>query len=235
MLRGRIWTLLILLAAVAVAPAFPSTITWYTNQTAWLAAVSGLYTVDFNSVATTPGAYVTSSTNPGFTFSAAAFTNMYNSTVYPTLIGYGVASGYFPFDYGTGAYLQGMGNATSGTYLRVKLTPGQTAASALLATGLNGTAGTNIKVTLSSGDSYVLPTSSTAWTFLGFVSDTLITEIDISAVTSNAYPFVDNFSYGSASTSSGTSDTPDLGTMFLCGAGLTLLSFAGRFRSVFHR
>ena len=239
MLRGRSFTLLFLLAVLAATPAFSTTITWYTDPVSWQAVVLGLTTIDFNSVEPNPGQSIESSPNPGFTFGNADFTNMWNSNPYPPgLIGYGVVNGQFPFNFGTQAYLQGMQNVfgNSSTYLRVKLNSGQTAASALLATGLNGGAGTNIKVVLSSGDQYLLPASSTAWTFLGFVSDTPITEIDISAVAQNAYSFVDDFTYGSEAPPPPPPDeTPDLGTLFLCGAGFTLLSLASRFRKLFHR
>jgi hypothetical protein len=243
MLRGRSFTLLILLAVLAATSAYSTTITWYTDPVSWQAVVSGLTTIDFNSTETTQGEYFQSSTNPGFTFGNAEFTDMWNSGAQGTLIGYGPADG-FPFNFGTQAYLQGMQNyfGNSSTYLRVKLNSGQTAASALFATGNNGGAGTNIKVVLSSGDQYVLPTSSSAWTFLGFVSDTAITEIDITSVALSAYPFIDNFTYGSKAPDPGPgpdpgpdpTDTPDLGTLFLCGAGFTLLSLASRFRKLFH-
>ena len=237
MLRGRSFTLLILLAVLAATPAFSTPITWFTDPALWQVAVSGLTTIDFNtvnSVTLNPGDMIEShSTDPGFTFGNVAFTDMINLSVQNTKIGYPSVDS-FPFDFGTHAYLQGMGSdGTTFPYLRVKLNSGQTAASASFATGNNGGAGTNITVKLSSGDQYLLPTSSTKWTFLGFVSDTPITEIDIRAVTSNAYPFIDNFTYGSEAPP--PPETPDLGTLFLCGAGFTLLSFASRFRKLFHR
>ena len=68
MLRGQRCALLILLAAVAAAPAFSTTVTWYTSQATWEAAVSGLFKIDFNSAAPNAGDYAALS---GWTFGDA--------------------------------------------------------------------------------------------------------------------------------------------------------------------
>ena len=125
MLRGRSFTLLILLAVLAATPAFSTPITWFTDPALWQVAVSGLTTIDFNtvnSVTLNPGDMIEShSTDPGFTFGNVAFTDMINLSVQNTKIGYPSVDS-FPFDFGTHAYLQGMGSdGTTFPYLRVKL------------------------------------------------------------------------------------------------------------------
>jgi hypothetical protein len=231
MFHRNICVSIIVLAMVAAIPAHATAIQWYFDRATWEAATASRFTVDFDTLGLTAGQYTDVSTNPGFTFGGADFTNLYGTTTRATMIGNAVPGEGFLAAYGTGAYIRGDQSFGPGvnTFLRVRLASAKQAAGADFATGIGSPyAGTPVKVKLSTGDEYTLPTNSTpVWAFLGFTSDTPITSLEIRAATTDAWTFVDNFTYGDGYV---PEPTPDLDTLILCGTGLAILSFAARLR-----
>jgi len=218
-----------LFAAVAILVAAWSTcadasVTEYTSQASYLAATSGLSTITFDE----PSGQETSYSNGGLTLDGVGF------------VGYEFGSNnYYLYldnespNWGSGGVLIGPTEFSSSSDIKIALP------SVIYAFGTNimaetGAAGTSDSVTESVGigaNTYPVTTIAgfSSMAFVGFVSDTPITSVNIFS-TSSDHVVIDNFSLGQGAASGGSSATPEISSSLLCGTGLLLLVQALRRR-----
>jgi len=212
------WTLATAALLSAALPARPATLTWYTNRAAWEAAVGGVFTlIDFSEVA--PGSY---STSAGVVIEDVQF-QAYNESGNWYL--------YVSDNNPSNPNLYASGNSTS--YPPVAYT---------LASFLNGAAyiAAGVDVATSSSYFYIKESATGQWTpvnnsgFVGFVSSAPVSQIWFAsrsgAAGSPGYYTLDNFVFSSG-VQQQPEETPDLGTLILCGTGLSLLSLVFRSRN----
>ncbi len=205
---------IVMIALTLLAVPAGATIQTYSNRTLWEAATSGVFTIDFNGYAAASLPYCSDYTTGGLKINDVSFTGTGSAGLWA----------YNPAG--------GMGSWGSGDFLWGGYFPGYILAT-LPGTGstavgfdvMSYTAGKSVLVTLSSGDSYTVPTySSPTRAFSGFVSSTPIEWVRFS--TSSGYTELDNFS----SSSLPVEETPEAQTIFLAGTGLLTLWFARRMR-----
>jgi len=213
------------LVAFSTVPAFATTVV-YTNQATWQAASAGLTTIGFDGIAATPGTtvkYTTGLVLAGATFQAYTSPTTTDFAIYnPTLGGF--------WDYSAGSELYWTANNTVNPvipYLKVTLPQAVTSASIdLMSFGASNVA---YKVALndlnflySSAPTIGYPTR----TFFGITSDVPFTSIAFQLSANGTTPFVDNFSFGT--TSSSTTETPEACTFLLIASGLISIARWGR-------
>lgn len=207
--KFRSWIVRLLLTlALAVTPAYSTTITTYNSLSTWQAATTGVQTLDFESLST--GTYSGGLTDGGVQFigysSYPASTAIWDTSAYPWT------------DYGTGkAVLINIAGSTM-PYLEIVLP------SPVTAIGMNlfsaNPNGLSFTVSVLSTPNTVATSATAPPTFFGVTSDTPFQTIDVSLPAwsshSGAYQFLDNFSDGTAS----LSDAPEATTFLLIGTGL---------------
>jgi len=211
----RRYSLLLALAALIVLalPATSTTLTWYTDRAAWEAAVGNTFSlIDFQ--AATAGNYGTSA---GVTVDDVQFTGKNVSAWYLYL------SDNNPLDYD----LFCIGAAT-GQKDNVNVVAKFNNSATYYAVGIDVT---------STASFYVRPDVATDWGiarssgFVGFVSDTAVNQIKFTTESASAVNYnLDNFVFSNGPETPLPDETPDLGTLILCGTGLSILSFVMRLR-----
>src|SRR5260370_28427815 len=206
--------LFVLLAlAVAITPAYSTTITTSSSLASWQAAASGISTIDFTSTAvgTTGGTLTVGGVQfMGYTSNGTS-ESVHNTT------------GFSYGDFGTGNALYTIIAGTTLPYIHIVLPSAVTAAGMNLWT--RSSAGLSFTVTVA-GTPFTVATNSAPASgvrtppYFGVTSDTPFTTIDLSLPAWNTnigtYQFVDNVSYGSAA----ATDTPEAATCLLIRSGL---------------
>jgi len=207
-------------AALALVPAYSTTITTYSDQSSWQAATAaGFQTVTFTGYAPNGGTsnYYSAS---GVSASGVEFIG-YSS--------YGVSdiqvidtSAISWYNDGSGdALIQTASPATSTTplpYINIVLPANVTAVAMDLWTASSPGMSYNISV---AGNQYTVPTvGQNTETFFGLTSDTAISSLQLTVpgatADSGTEALLDNFSFGSADMSA----APEAGTYLLIGTGL---------------
>jgi hypothetical protein len=206
--------------ALALAPAYSTTITTYSDPVVWAAATTpGYQTVTFTGTAT-PGGFTGYSGATGLTASGVEF------------IGYSFAgtsdiqsvdtSAFSWYNDGTGdALIQPMDRPNSGSplpYINIVLPSSVTA----LGLDLYTTSPQALSYTITvAGNQYTVPTfAQPTLAFWGITSDTPVTSLQLtlagSAFNGGSQALLDNFSFGASDLSA----APEAGTYLLIGSGL---------------
>lgn len=206
--------------ALALTPAYSTTITTYTNEATWEAATTAGYpTVTFTGL-TAPGTVTdyysaTGVTNSGVEFIGYSSTGVSDVQVVDT-------SAVTWYDDGSGdALLEPASPQTSSSplpYIDIVLPANVTSLSLDLWTASSPGMTYSIIV---NGNTYTVPTvGGNTETFWGITSDTPITslQLDVPAATSSSSTeaLLDNFSFGESDMSA----APEAGTYLLIGSGL---------------
>jgi hypothetical protein len=207
--------------ALALAPAYSTTITTYSTPTSWEAATSaGYQTVTFTGLAPS-GGDTNYNTASGVTVSGVEFVG-YNSAGVP---GTEVVdtSAFSWYNDGTGdALIESASPEPSSAsplpYINIVLPANITALSMDLWT--TNTPAMSYSITVA-GNTYTVPTvGSNTETFWGITSDTPLTslQLDVPAATpsSATNALLDNFNFGASDLSA----APEAGTYLLIGSGL---------------
>ncbi|MFB3776731.1 MAG: hypothetical protein ACE141_03945 [Bryobacteraceae bacterium] len=214
-------TLLMLIAMIALmllaAPA-GATMQYFTNQSEWIAATSGVFTIDFDDVSVT-GQYgyddysVTGLQIHGVDFSATP-----NSE--GGLVLYSQSSAYPYRSSFSGNFL--VGN-TYGTKTFTANLPANVTALALLV--LTENPGGTVAFNFTPTDSYTMVTTSdTTPDFIGFIFDQPVQSVTLDSGNRN-FVGLDNFAYAI-----GDAATPEANSIWLGGAGILALWAARRMR-----
>jgi len=205
---------------LALAPAYCTTITTYTNQASWQAATTaGYQTVTFTGLAPSGGVTdyysATGVTNSGVEFIGYSSADVSNVQVIDT-------SGFSWYNDQSGDALIESASPSSSSaplpYINIVLPANVTSLSLDLWTTNNP--GMSYSITVA-GNTYTVPTvGGNTETFWGITSDTPITSIqlDIPSATasSSTEALLDNFSFGASDLSA----APEAGTYLLIGSGL---------------
>jgi hypothetical protein len=205
---------------LALAPAYCTTITTYTNEASWAAATTaGYQTVTFTGLAPSGGVTdyysATGVTNSGVEFIGYSSTGVSDVQVIDT-------SAVSWYNDGSGdALLESASPQTSSSplpYINIVLPANVTSLSLDLWTASSPAMSYSITV---AGNTYTVPTvGGNTETFWGITSDTPITSIqlDVPAATpsSGTEALLDNFSFGASDLSA----APEAGTYLLIGSGL---------------
>jgi hypothetical protein len=213
-------TVIAVIALTLLAAPAGANVTTYTNSILWSGATTNIFTIDFSGSASAVSPYLTGySTAEGLTINGVqivgytATTGVYNLTAWNPAGGMG--------NWNSGDYLAG---GWSPSYLLITL-PG-TGSTAVGFNLMSNPAASSVLVTLAGGDSYTVLTSAPPTPgFWGFVSDTPVTSVRLSAT--GGYALFDNLAY---STSDPASETPEAQTFFLGGSGIAVLWLARRLR-----
>ena len=207
--------LIAIIALALLAVPAGATVVVKNTRADWEALTSGIFTIDFEGLATpsVPGNY---STAGGLTLNGVNFVgDNLDGSYY--LQAYDSATGG-SYNWGSGDYLLGSGWWTN--YIQATLPAGGvTAVAADLMTVLSGH---DVAVSLSTGDTYTVNTfANPTHAFIGFTSDVPITWVRFSAA--GSYTAMDNFSFGSMA-------TPEPDALILAATGLAGLWLARRLR-----
>jgi hypothetical protein len=205
---------------LALAPAYSTTITTYSNQATWEAATSaGYQTVTFTGLAPAGGSTsynsATGVTADGVDFIGYSSAGVSDVQVIDT-------SSVSWYNDGTGdALIESASPSTSSSplpYINIVLPANVTSLSLDLWTA--SSPGMSYSITVA-GNTYTVPTvSGNTETFWGITSDTPITSIQLdvpaSTPSSGTQALLDNFSFGADDMSA----APEAGTYLLIGSGL---------------
>lgn len=210
----RLTSLILALVTLLVValPATPAALTWYTNRAAWEAAVGNTFSlIDFNEVSS--GSY---STSAGVTIEDVWF-QAYNEGGNWYL--------YVNNDDPLNQKVYAAGNSQSNppaAYTRAKFLNSAT----YLAVGADVYTTSNYFYVKEDAVGSWVQTNTTG--FVGFVSDTPVSQVWFASKTgvygSPGYYFLDNVVFSNGPEQQ-PEETPDLGTLILCGTGLSILSF----------
>ncbi len=206
--------------ALALVPAYATTITTYGDPTSWAAATTpGYQTVTFTGLAPSGGVTdyygATGVTNSGVEFIGYSSTGVSNGQVIDT-------SAFSWYNDGSGdALLETMSPSTTYAplpYINIVLPANITALGVDLWTASSPAMSYSITV---AGNQYTVPTlSGSTEAFWGITSDTAISslQLDVPASTSSSgtQGLLDNFSFGASDVSA----APEAGTYLLIGSGL---------------
>jgi hypothetical protein len=210
-------SILISIAMIALsllaAPA-GATMQYFTSQSAWASATSGVFTIDFEDVAVpTPPGYADYSLT-GLQLHDVTFTADV-PVDYLWVIKSGTAEDYYKNAWGAGNFLRG---STWGTrYIQAALPSGVNALSMFVLTNVYGG---SVTFSFSTGDSHVMSTTAdTSPDFIGFVFDQPVGWARLD--TNQNFTALDNFAYA---------QTPEANTIWLLGVGLAALLIARRLR-----
>lgn len=207
-------------AALVVAPAYSTTITAYSDASAWQSAASVLQTVNFEGLAPANGSTTytgaTGVTSGGVEFIGYSSSGSSWIQVIDTNM-----SIYYNFG-SNDALRQNLDRPTSGSplpYIHVVLPANVTAFGMNLFTASPNAATYTITV---GGTQYTVPTANRpTQTFWGVTSDTAIPSLDLTlqgtTYNGSTSAFLDDFRYGAAQ---GMSDAPEAATFLLIGSGL---------------
>ncbi|MCC7173896.1 MAG: hypothetical protein IT159_01770 [Bryobacterales bacterium] len=195
-----------------------ATITYYNTQTAWEAATSNIFTIDFNDVVIPQNSSYVDYSTTGLQLHDVIFTENLASD-YLWVIKSGTWEDTYPYAFGSGNYLRG---STWGTrYFQAALPSGVTALAMQLMTVAYGD---TVTLSFSTGDSQEISTPAVAVpVFAGFVFSEPVEWVKIES-TGN-YAALDNFAYNQ-----GLGEIPEASTAWLGGVGLLSLLLARRLR-----
>ena len=206
--------LIVLIVLTLLAAPAGATMTYYSNQTLWEAATSGVFTINFNDV-DVPNP-------PGFVDYSITGLQLHDVTftANPAAAG-GIEVGNISGGCGANAFGADnyflCGNTWDVKYFQAALPSNVIAVAMNL---LPVSYGNPVTMSFSSGNTQVIPALTSATpVFAGFIFDQPVSWVKIEA-TSN-YTALDNFSYA---------QTPEASTLLLAGAGLLSLLLARRLR-----
>lgn len=217
------------LLLVGVCKPAGATIATYTDQTAWLAAASGVSNIDFNSL-TGPNSTAYYRDSNGLTVNSVLFVGYDNASngfdlevVNPDLSGHP-----FQSDWGTGSFLEGPAYFNSSSRIQVTLPAGIYSVGSDVMTLAGGTTpiAASFNVVLSTGSTVYSGTTIgnfSSLAFIGFTSDVPISSIAFYPSTANNI-IVDNFEFGGQA----SSPTPEAATLLLSGTGLLFMVYQWR-------
>jgi hypothetical protein len=215
-------------AALALVPAYSTTITTYSNLAAWQSATSaGYQTVTFEGL-TASGTATTYNSPTGVTASGVEFIGYSSSGASDIQV---IDTSAFPwYNWGTGdALIQGLDRPNSSSplpYINIILPANVTSLGLDLFT--TNTQGLSYTITVA-GNQYTVPTfSQPNLAFWGITSDTPISSLQLTlqgtTFNSSSQELLDNFSFGASDVSA----TPEAGTYLLIGTGLIGLVVLGK-------
>jgi len=209
--------LIAMIALTLLAAPAGATMTYYNSQSSWEAATSNVFTIDFNDVVvpTSPG-YIDYSTT-GLQLHDVTFTA---NPATADGIQVGNASPWcYANAFGAGNYFL-CGNTYLAKYFEAALPANVMAVAMNL---LPVTYANPVTLSFSSGDTQVVPALPNATpVFAGFVFDEPVSWVKFEA--DSNFTGMDNFAY------SQITETPEVSTLLLAGAGLISLLFARRLR-----
>jgi hypothetical protein len=222
MRRRKFYFVLIVMitSALMTVPA-SATALLYTDRVAWEAATSGLFTIDFEGLAT-PGVPSNHSTAGGLTIGGVQFIGLTPPSSYYL---YGQDPATSPnFSWNSGDVLIGPNAAWGGGYIEVNLPAG-----GVTSVGTDLMTHTPfaqpVVVSLSTGESFTVGTyGNPTRAFVGFTSDVPLTSIRFTP--ENGYSIIDNFSDGSAP----GAEVSEANPLVLGATGLLSLWIARRLR-----
>lgn len=212
-MRPRSNLLLVLIVPIVIVTmAVPAgaTALLYTDRAGWEAATMGLFTIDFEGLATpaSPGYY---NTPAGLTLSGVNFIGLTPPDSYYLFVE--DPGGSPNYNWASGDLLMGPGWGNEG-HIEANLPAGVTSVAADLMTHTPFAA--TVVVSLSTGETFTIPTQSNPnRTFVGFTSSVPISYIRFTPQA--GFPMIDNFSYG---TSGQITETPEIETLILATTGL---------------
>ncbi len=210
----------VLYFALALVPAYCTTITTYSNPTTWQAATSaGYQTVTFEGL-TPPGTSTPYYNSTGVTASGVDFIGYNSAGVSDVQV---VDTSSVPwYDWGTGdALIQSLNRPNSSSplpYINIILPANITSLSLDLFT--NSPQALSYTITVA-GNQYTVPSfSQPTLAFWGITSDTPITSIQLTLAgttfNGGSNELLDNFSFGASDLTA----APEAGTYLLIGSGL---------------
>lgn len=228
-LKFRSSTLFFLIgAALALVPAYSTTITTYSDAASWQAATTaGYQTVTFTGMATPGGVTnyysATGATSLGVEFIGYSYAGISDGQVIDT-------SAFSWYNDGTGAaFIQSMNRVNSGSplpYINIVLPANVTS----LGLNLYTTSPQALNYTITvAGNQYTVPTfTQPTLAFWGITSDTAVSSLQLSLSGTDpqggSQALLDNFSFGASAGGGGElSAAPEAGTYLLIGTGLIAL------------
>jgi hypothetical protein len=214
------------LAALSTVPAFATTVI-YTDKVTWQNASAGLTSIGFDGIATT-GQTVNYANSTGLVINGVNFV-AYNGTTSTDFNIINPTPGSY-FDYSSGAELYWTPSSINPFIPYLKVTLPQAVTSASL--DLMSFGGSNVAYNVALNDLNFLYSSTPTIgyptrTFFGITSDVPFTSIAFQLPANGVTPLVDNFSFGTTSSSSST-ETPEACTFLLIASGLISIARWGR-------
>jgi len=214
------------LAALSTVPAFATTVV-YTNQVAFQNATAGLTSIGFEGIAN-PGQTVHYANTTGLVINGVNFL-AYNGATSTDFNVINPTPGSF-FDYSSGSELYWTAASMNPFIPYLKITLPQAVTSASL--DLMSFGGSNVAYNVALNDLNFLYSSTPTIgyptrTFFGITSDVAFTSIAFQLPANGVTPLVDNFAFGTTSSSSST-ETPEACTFLLIASGLISIAKWGR-------
>jgi hypothetical protein len=213
---------LIGLATLALTTRTYAQVTLYTDRGSFIAATNSSTNIDFEGLVPS-GSYVFYNTPIGLTISGVKFVGNDGFGFNELVV---VDAAYYPpyYNWGSGAVLRGPRDLNPGAQIAVTLPAGITAVGSDIMSFRPYA--DSVKVTLSTGNMFTLPTDSYSnRAFVGFISTTPIKSLTFQS-TGGSYINLDNFVFGHGSS------VPEPGACALfTGLGLTCAAFLCRKRA----
>ena len=204
-MKKLVFSLIAMIAFALLAVPAGATMQYYTSQSAWAAATSGVYTIDFNDIAVS-GNY------NDYSITGLHLHNVDFTADVPVDYLWVIRGGTTDDVYNSwGAGNNFLRGSTWGTrYIQAALPEGVFALSMQLLTNVYG--GT-VTFNFSTGDTYVMSTTNdTSPDFIGFVFDQPVEWVRLDS--NQSFAALDNFAYA---------ETPEANTVLLGGIGLVAL------------
>ena len=230
---GRAGTALVVFLILVCTQLQASVINTYASRSGWEAATSGRTDIGFDSLGLSSGGFTSYSNSTGLSIGDVTATGFTTNTSAYFLYALNPQSAWDE-NFNSGTLLKGpmwyQTNGATSSYIQLTFLAGITSIGLDLAT--IGPRGANVRLSVDGTDlGAAVTTSTTGLTFVGFASDTAISQVRIlldSGTLYNTQALVDNISYGTVAGPPPGSETPETATLLLVGGGLYVIAWRRR-------